>query len=801
MRPLFTLLLCLFVSESSAQETSLRFSTRMVLGDRELISVQPATDEYSAALQIFRQIDGEWSHSATILVPEAVPRTGFGQSVVLDGDLLAIGAPGYENGIGQVFLYYRGEDGWTGPDIKVGPDTTSWFGHALGLHGDLLVVGAPGNNSAHVIQGLVSDSPSTYTVMPDMPGEDDGFGSSVATDGERVYVGAPNRNDLAGAVYVFSYSENGYVQEAELTSPGNYRFGRSLFVLGSGNIIAPAPGLTSRDRMQREKGPIRFTPATGPVLELTKEDSGVWSTSIALDSLMTIRGATSGRITMQSGKTYLQAVEDNDSLNQDRPWKIKEGESYLLVDEDAGINRYTKNGGTWTLKASLEPEDAESGLGRAIAVYGDQVALLASGPNYGLGAIVFTDANLNRTGRLAMVPEVALASSGPADCNDGRADQFGCSNVDMLSFVSIKDLGGEANTSLNDIWGWTDPETGKEYALVGRTDGTAFVDISDPAMPAFVGDLPLTEGANPSSWRDIKVYNDHAFIVADNAGPHGMQVFDLRTLRDVQEMPADFSPLTVYDGVGSAHNIVINEASGYAYIVGGGRYGKTCGGGLHMVNLSDPLNPQYVGCFSDTETGRSGRGYSHDAQCVIYEGPDTRYQNREVCFSSNETALSIADVTQKENPIALSNASYPNVSYAHQGWLTEDHAFYYMNDELDEMSGNIDGTRTLVWDVVDLEDPQLVGEYYSGNASSDHNLYIRGDFMYQSNYASGLRIFDISDRSNPVEVGHFDMVTLIPDAPGFIGSWSNYPYFESGTIAVTGIDEGLFLLKKRDLGL
>ena len=777
MRLLFTFLLCLIVTETFAQETSLRFSPGMVLGDGELISVQPATDEYSAALQFFRQIGGEWSHSGTILVPEAAPGTRFGQSAVLDGDLLAIGAPGYENGTGQVFLYHRGEDGWTGPVIEVGPDTTSGFGAVLDLHGELLVIGAPGNNSAHVIHGPGSNSPSTHTVLADSSGEDDRFGISVATDGERVYVGASRRNDLAGAVHVFSRSEDGYVQEAELTSPGNYGLGGSLFVLGSGSVIAPAPGLSIRDRRQREEGPVRFTPATGPVLELMKEEMGEWSTSIALDSLMSFQGAASGRITMHAG------------------------EMYLLVDEDTGLNKYTKNGGTWTLNASLEPEDTEGGLGRAIAVHGDQIALLASGPNYGLGAVVFTDANLNRTGRLAMVEEVALASSGPADCNDGQADQFGCSNVDMLSFVSIEDLGGGASTNLNDIWGWTDPESGKEYALVGRTDGTAFVDITDPATPIFVGDLPLTEGARPSSWRDIKVYNDHAFIVADGAGPHGMQVFDLRSLRDVQEIPADFSPLTVYDGVGSSHNIVINEATGFAYIVGAGGSGETCGGGLHMVNISDPLNPQFAGCFSDTETGNRGTGYSHDAQCVIYEGPDTRYQNREVCFNSNETALSIADVTDKENPIALSNASYPNVAYAHQGWLTEDHAFYYMNDELDEMRGNIEGTRTLMWDVIDLEDPQLVGEYYSGNASSDHNLYIQGDFMYQSNYASGLRIFDISDRSNPVEVGHFDMVTLIPDAPGFIGSWSNYPYFESGTIAVTGIGEGLFLVKKRDLGL
>ena len=777
MRLLFTLILCLLVAETIAQETSLRLSPSMVLGDGELISVQPPTDEYSAALQIFNQSNGEWSHSTTVLVPEAARGSGFGLTAVLDGDLLAVGAPYYQDGTGRVFLYQRGEEGWTMAAIEIGPDPNSEFGSALDLHGDMLVVGAPNNNSVHVIHGAGSDTPSIYALLADMPGEDDGFGVSVATDGEHIYVGAPNRDDLSGAVYVFSHSEDGYMQETELTSPGNYRFGSSLLVLGSGNVVAPAFRLSASDLPQRENGPPRRISTTGPVLELMKGDTGVWSTSIALDSITRTPRRMFGQITIQAGETF------------------------LLVNEDTGLNKYAKDGGTWALNASLEPNEAESGLGDAIVVDGDQVALLATGSNYELGAVVFTDADLNRTGRLAMVPEGSLASSGPADCNDGQANQFGCSNVDMLSFVSVKDLGGGANGEVNDLWGWTDPESGKEYALVGRNDGTAFVDITDPAMPVFVGDLPLTDGARPSAWRDIKVYNDHAFIVSDGAGPHGMQVFDLRTLRDVQEMPADFSPLTVYHGVSSAHNIVINEASGFAYIVGARGGGETCGGGLHMVNLTDPLNPQYTGCFADTGPGRSGTGYSHDAQCVVYRGPDTRYQNREICFNSNITALSIADVTDKENPIAVANASYPNAAYGHQGWLTEDHAFYYMNDELDEMRGSVEGTRTLVWDVTDLEDPQVVGEYYSGNTASDHNLYIRGDYMYQSNYASGLRIFDISDRNNPVEVGHFDMITAIPDAPGFIGSWSNYPYFESGTIAVTGIDEGLFLLKKRDLGL
>ena len=393
--------------------------------------------------------------------------------------------------------------------------------------------------------------------------------------------------------------------------------------------------------------------------------------------------------------------------------------------------------------------------------------------------------------------ELDLSASGPVECAEGVALHFDCSDVDLLSFLPIADLGGDESVNLNDIWGWTDPDTDREYALVGRTNGTSFVDVTDPDNPVFLGDLPMTEGATANSWRDIKVYDSHAFVVADNAGQHGMQVFDLRQLRDVSAPPVTFEEATIYDKIASAHNIVINEATGFAFAVGSSGGGETCGGGLHVIDIREPTSPTFVGCFADTETGRSGTGYTHDAQCVIYNGPDTEHLGKEVCFNSNETALSIADVTDKENPLALSNASYPNVSYAHQGWLTEDHAHFYMNDELDELQGNASHTRTLIWDVSDLDDPQLLKEMLSENTSSDHNLYIRDNLMYQSNYRSGLRILDVSDVENPVEVGYFDTEPGGPDRAGFEGSWSNYPFFKSGTIIVSSIGEGLFVLKKR----
>ena len=376
------------------------------------------------------------------------------------------------------------------------------------------------------------------------------------------------------------------------------------------------------------------------------------------------------------------------------------------------------------------------------------------------------------------------------------AGPYPCFDIDLISFLPVAGLGGLPQIRATDVWGWTDALSGTEYALVARTDGVAFVSLEDPADPVYLGELPLTPGASVSAWRDVKVYSDHAFVVADGAGEHGMQVFDLRLLRSVANPPVMFDEAAHYDGISSAHNIAINEATGYAYVVGASMGGETCGGGIHMIDISIPSSPTFAGCFSDGTSGLAGMGYTHDTQCVVYDGPDTPYQGRELCFSANETAVTIADVTDKVNPVSVAIAAYPNVGHAHQGWLSADQSFFFVNDELDETSGAVNRTRTLVWDVSVLEDPILVKEHLGETTSSDHNLYVQDHLMYQSNYGSGLRILDVSDPVSPFEVGFFDSVPGDDDRPGLSGSWSNFPFFESGVIVFTSQSEGLFVVRR-----
>ena len=382
-------------------------------------------------------------------------------------------------------------------------------------------------------------------------------------------------------------------------------------------------------------------------------------------------------------------------------------------------------------------------------------------------------------------------------CDNGSVDGYPCRGIDLVSSLDRAEIGLTIGI-VNDLWGWTDPLTGTEWALVGHTQGTSFVSLADPGDPVYTAFVPVTDGAFESVWRDIKVYRDHAFIVADAAGQHGMQVVDLARLRGITDTPGRVEPLTVYHEIHSAHNIVINEESGFAYVVGGSGGGETCGGGLHMVDIRNPANPAFAGCFTDTSTAR-GTGYTHDAICVVYRGPDSEHREKEVCFGSNENALSIADVSDKRAPTALASTSYPRVGYTHQAWLDDAHEYLYMNDEFDEYREDVETTRTIVWDVSDLDDPVVVHEFMGTTPASDHNLYIVGNRMYQSNYLAGLRVVDISDRENPAEVAYFDVEPDGENRTSLNGSWSNYPFFASGIIAVTamgiGSEGGVFFVK------
>ncbi len=274
---------------------------------------------------------------------------------------------------------------------------------------------------------------------------------------------------------------------------------------------------------------------------------------------------------------------------------------------------------------------------------------------------------------------------------------------------------------------------------------------------------------------------------------------------DRSSLPVSFAETAHYNGAAASHNVFINEDSAFAYMVGNSGK-RRCSGGLHMVDISNPTSPSFVGCYS-------GDGYTHDVQCVNYNGPDPDYQGSEICFASNEDTVTIVDVTDKANPALISRFRYDDASYTHQGWLSPDHSFFVFDDELDELNGVVTNTTTRIVDVTDLDFPVFStsgtalggydgdGVYTNPSISIDHNLYMVGGCAVQANYRSGLRIVDLRDalgvtdpESVVTELGFFD-IWPDGDAAAFNGMWSNYAFFPSGNIVASGIEQGLYVLK------
>lgn len=368
-------------------------------------------------------------------------------------------------------------------------------------------------------------------------------------------------------------------------------------------------------------------------------------------------------------------------------------------------------------------------------------------------------------------------------CSNGKAGIYSCDGYDLLLNIPLSTFDA---VSGSDCWGWTDPTTNKEYAIMCVDNGTTFVDITDTENPIYLGKLPTA--TTSKSWWDVKVYNNHAFIVSE-ATNHGMQVFDLTKLRNITNPPKTFVADKHFTGFGSAHNIVINENSGYAYPVGTNRSGTYRGGPL-FINIQNPLNPI-------NEGGWGMDNYSHDAQVVTYNGPDTNYIGKEILIGSNENEVVIVDITDKANPVNISKVSYANVGYTHQGWFTENQKYFILGDELDEQNFG-HNTRTIVFDFSDLENPKQHFIYTGPTSAIDHNGYIKGSTFYLANYNAGVRFIDISNiESKTITETNFFDTHPENDNADFNGVWSVYPYLKSGKIVVSDINRGLFILKKQ----
>jgi choice-of-anchor B domain-containing protein len=368
-------------------------------------------------------------------------------------------------------------------------------------------------------------------------------------------------------------------------------------------------------------------------------------------------------------------------------------------------------------------------------------------------------------------PAYRAAVDGPK-----AAGGFDAVGMTLMSNIPVNDFAGEHSIA-NDCWGYVSP-SGREYAIVGLQRGNGFVEITDPSNAQIIETI-----AGPrSTWGDIKTYSHYCYAVTENDEGIGIQVIDLSAIDDGTVTVVN----EIDDGSGTAasHNIVIDEEAGLLYRVGGYYYG--CG--VYDLNV-DPVDPPFVGSWSDR--------YIHDAQSVTYT--EGKYAGRTILFACTgdnggweNPALELLDITDPSEIFTVgTRTSYSNSVYSHQVWLDDTLQYAYLNDELDE-SSFATPTTTRIFDVSDIEDVSVAGTFGNGLDVIDHNLFFDRGLIFEANYTSGIRVFDASDRLNPVEIAYFD-TRPEGDEVDFYALWGNYPFFPSGTVIGSDEQRGLFV--------
>lgn len=389
-------------------------------------------------------------------------------------------------------------------------------------------------------------------------------------------------------------------------------------------------------------------------------------------------------------------------------------------------------------------------------------------------------------------------------CIAGSAGGFACNNMSLLAHIPLTDFPSNP-ASASDIWGHVDLNTEKEYAIIGLKNGVAVVDVTSPTDPEVIGSI----SGLPSNWRDIKVYQyfDRTTLRWQAYAYSTSEADEKLTFIDLNDLENGISLLKRQSTYSSAHNIYISNLDyglnialpgqePIVHILGSNSFG----GSFRSYTLSDP---ETLGSIY-TNSSATRNDYTHDAASLIINDAraktDCVQTNNTDCLvilDFNEDRLRVWDHTDKNQAVELGSSSYPNAEYTHSGWWSEDKQFVIVHDELDEQKHSLNTTLN-IFDISSLNTPTLVGTWTGPTRAIDHNGFVRGNRYYMSNYERGVTVLDITDPTDPVEVGFFDTYPVSNNA-GFNGAWGVYPFLPSGNILVSDINSGLYIIQDQTL--
>lgn len=387
----------------------------------------------------------------------------------------------------------------------------------------------------------------------------------------------------------------------------------------------------------------------------------------------------------------------------------------------------------------------------------------------------------------------------PAACVQGFAGQFPCRNVDFHAQIPLIEFTSRPASAAN-VWGFVDLNDDREYAVVGLSNGTSVVEVTNPANPRQVAFIP----GNSSAWREVKIYQEfhvptnrfRAFAyITTEAGNSGVQVINLGGL------PATATLATTLSDTGRQHtayisnidystNMALPGAEAFLYVAGS----NVGNGSWRVYSLANPAQPQFI------RQAPAGTQYVHDATSLLITDPRTTqcalgHNPCEVYVDFNENTVDLWDVTDKAAPVLLSSTGYSDASYTHSGWPTADQRHIFVHDETEEIRRGL-FTQIYTMNVDDLRNPFIVASYQGPDTTTDHNGYTKGNLLYVSHYRRGLVVFDATNPLELRELASFDTF-LAPSAnsAGTDGAWGVYPFFPSGTVVISDITNGLFVLR------
>jgi choice-of-anchor B domain-containing protein len=393
-------------------------------------------------------------------------------------------------------------------------------------------------------------------------------------------------------------------------------------------------------------------------------------------------------------------------------------------------------------------------------------------------------------------------SHAAAPCVFNSSGGFPCQSISLGTHLSLQAL-TPAGTRGNSVWGFTDLNTGREYAFMGLERGVAVVDLTNPDAAEQVG----AGTGTATTWRDIKVYQTYdtnarrwrayAYVTADRATDF-LMVLDLSGLPNRVEV---IGPSSDYR---SAHNVYMINAD-YTFGIAQTSDAPQLGiagsnlnvGNFRLYSLANPRIPQLLSVATF--------GYAHDLSSFPVKDArkDTQCVNAQaqpqcqVLSDFNENTVDIWDITNPSSPQRLASHPYPNAAYVHSGWWTEDGRFLFVHDELDERNFGLN-TTIRVFDMTNLRAPVLAGSWAGPTRAIDHNGYVRGNRYYVANYSEGLTVLDITDPRNPTRIGFFDTFPATAQMD-FVGAWAAYPFYQSGAIAIGDINSGLYIVRNEAL--